>query len=267
MKNIHILGTDKPSRLALQLDCKPCYNLQLSKIADNWTINWQKQNIYITSDEEIKKGDWFITTDTNEIHKSDWIKFHFNNGIKIILTTDQDLIKDGIQAIDDEFLEWFVNNPSCEEVEINYDSFEKTGNISIWEYEIIIPKEEPKQDLEKEMFELEQELDIPSHLRWHNSKPKQTVEEYEQQGLEKYSYELKQETLEEAAEKYAISQGYSEKEYKDPNSLFNEISRAVRIGAKWQQEQIGDSKFLQRLRATKSDAEARRLIFEQFKNK
>jgi hypothetical protein len=32
---------------------------------------------------------------------------------------------------------------------------------------------EPKQDLEKEMFELEQELDIPSHLRWHNSKPKQ----------------------------------------------------------------------------------------------
>jgi hypothetical protein len=39
-------------------------------------------------------------------------------------------------------------------------------------------KEEPKQDLEKEMFELEQELDIPSHLRWHNSKPKQeTLEE------------------------------------------------------------------------------------------
>jgi hypothetical protein len=37
---------------------------------------------------------------------------------KIILTTDQDLIKDGVQAIDDEFLEWFVNNTSCEEVEI-----------------------------------------------------------------------------------------------------------------------------------------------------
>jgi len=34
-------------------------------------------------------------------------------------------------------------------------------------------QEEPKQDLEKEMFELEEQLDIPSHLRWHNSKPKQ----------------------------------------------------------------------------------------------
>lgn len=36
-------------------------------------------------------------------------------------------------------------------------------------------------------------------------------------------------------------------------------------GAKWQQEQIGKSEFLQKLRATLSDAEARRLIFEQFK--
>ncbi len=31
-------------------------------------------------------------------------------------------------------------------------------------------------------------------------------------------------------------------------------------GAKWQQERICDSEFLQKLRATKSDAEARRLI-------
>jgi hypothetical protein len=38
-------------------------------------------------------------------------------------------------------------------------------------------------------------------------------------------------------------------------------------GAKWQQEQIGKSEFLQKLRATLSDAEARRLIFETFKNK
>ena len=38
-------------------------------------------------------------------------------------------------------------------------------------------------------------------------------------------------------------------------------------GVKWQQEQIGKSEFLQKLRATKSDAEARRLIFEQFKKK
>ncbi len=43
--------------------------------------------------------------------------------------------------------------------------------------------------------------------------------------------------------------------------------KAFIAGAKWQQEQIGKSDFLQKLRATMSDAEARRLIFEQFKNK
>lgn len=39
------------------------------------------------------------------------------------------------------------------------------------------------QDLEKEVFELEQQLDIPFHLRWHNSKHQQetTLEEVAKQ--------------------------------------------------------------------------------------
>ena len=77
---------------------------------------------------------------------------------KIILTTDQDLIKDGVQAIDDEFLEWFVKNPSCESVETIYGLFNPMGrqvdpnNLGqnhsqcIWKHKIIIPKEEPKQE-------------------------------------------------------------------------------------------------------------------------
>jgi hypothetical protein len=67
---------------------------------------------------------------------------------KIILTTDQYLITDGVQAIDDEFLEWFVNNPSCEFVEIRKyhsgilsDITEITSSLKI-----IIPQEEPKQE-------------------------------------------------------------------------------------------------------------------------
>lgn len=83
-------------------------------------------NIYITSDEEIKDGDWvklFIKhIDKEWIHKitkEDLLLYtDFNNeGAKIILTTDVDLIKDGVQAIDDEFLEWYVQNPSCEYVD------------------------------------------------------------------------------------------------------------------------------------------------------
>ena len=67
--------------------------------------------------------------------------------------------------------------------------------------------------------------------------------------------EPKQETLEEAA-KIHLNSG------KIPNDYQSFIA-----GAKWQQEQIGNPEFLQRLRDTKSDAEARRLIFEQFKKK
>jgi len=64
-----------------------------------------------------------------------------------------------------------------------------------------------------------------------------------------------QETLKEATERFT------------PQSDKWTIKEIFIAGAKWQQEQIGKSEFLQKLRATKSDAEARRLIFEQFKNK
>ena len=65
---------------------------------------------------------------------------------------------------------------------------------------------------------------------------------------------MKQETLGEAAER-AVKSG-----------LFKDETLFI-AGAKWQQEQIGKSEFLQKLRGTLSDAEARRLIFETFKNK
>jgi hypothetical protein len=154
-------------------------------------IHVLQENIYITNDEEIKDGDWYANLQSknrNYINRSGNAKFDglYDDCKKIILTTDQDLIKNGVQTIDDDFLEWFVNNPSCEEVEVvktRYDGTKSLDKYWSGEYKIIIPKEEAKQDeidfianelaIEKEMFELEQELDIPSHLRWHNSKPKQ----------------------------------------------------------------------------------------------
>jgi hypothetical protein len=67
------------------------------------------------------------------------------------------------------------------------------------------------------------------------------------------------ETLEEAASRlYPLRNTFLER--------FKDLEQKIFIeGAKWQQEQIGKSEFLQRLRGTLSDAEARRLIFEQFK--
>jgi hypothetical protein len=151
MKNIHLLPTEKPSRLT-----KPGGSSSI-KLYTNGLTNTPKghcknYHLYITSDEEIKEGDWCLNTLKNIIYKKDNLPMDIV-WKKIILTTDQYLITDGVQAIDDEFLEWFVKNPSCEEVKLKDSKKVKehiwdgsnNGEI-IWEKEIIIPQEEPKQE-------------------------------------------------------------------------------------------------------------------------
>ena len=77
------------------------------------------------SDEEIEKDYVIAYGVVIKVMMFNKETLYFVNGTKakreeckkIILTTDKELIKDGVQAIDDDFLEWFVKNPSCEEVE------------------------------------------------------------------------------------------------------------------------------------------------------
>ena len=199
MKNIHLIPTDKPSRLF-----KVSGELKLTRNFDFYNGS-EYQHIYITNDEEIKEGDYFLYDGTKIRYKSNGTEYHgrdlchisgnhrypVSESKKIILTTDQDLIKNGVQSIDDEFLEWFIKNPSCESVEIEikpmfpmYSTFIESidnppfyGNLK---RKIIIPQEEPKQVWEqiietcggKEAF------------------------------IESAGLKPKQETIEEAAEKY-----------------------------------------------------------------
>lgn len=153
MKNIHLLPTDKPSRLAIQLDCKPKYNLQVSETEkNNWTINWEKQHLYITSNEEIKEGDWHLHYYANKaiVGKSTKASIRVVQSSKdykkVILTTDQTLISDGVQAVDEEFLQWYVKNPTCEYVETKVEFIQSPDNTKDgFYYKIIIPQEESKQ--------------------------------------------------------------------------------------------------------------------------
>jgi len=116
------------------------------------------QHIYITNDEDIKEGveQWYLDKFLNKPMNSGGAQYGEKQNV-IILTTDQDLIKDGVQAIDDEFLEWFVKNPSCEEVEVeskitkngvwtDLKGYVELPTIHSINYKIIIPKEEPKQE-------------------------------------------------------------------------------------------------------------------------
>ena len=229
MKNIHVLPTDKPSILIKDI-WKNTFSLV--KDFDTNHTDFKAQHKYITSAEEIKVGDWYYLPRTNSVHKCiedpTELNLEIRLGVaKIILTTDQDLIKDGVQAIDDEFLEWFVKKPSCEEVVVIYEPKNFFDVKKGWEYKIIIPKEEQKQHI-IDMMKSDEELGL-----------------YE---------EPKQETLEEVAEREASL-------FYEKGSLdWNKYRQVFIEGAEWQQEQIGKSEFLQKLRATLSDAEARRII-------
>ena len=122
---------------------------------------------------------------------------------KIILTTDQDLIKDGVQAIDDDFLEWFVKNPSCEVVDVLKCPIEGL-------YALIAKEEETKC--------------YCGHTTTCDCAPEET----------------KQETLEEAA--YQARRDYQDEVGKDGMNdciMFDamKIQKGFKQGAKWQQEQ------------------------------
>ena len=88
----------------------------------------------------------------------------FNDGFKkIILTTDPKLISDGVDAIDDTFLEWFIKNPTCAFVEcelvedllgviVNKENL-INQEPAFFSYKIIIPEticEDDKNIIKKE---------------------------------------------------------------------------------------------------------------------
>jgi hypothetical protein len=288
MKNIHILQqTDKPSRLHEYDFLSP---MGLSKEPLQWRLG---RNIYITNDEEIKEGDYSFYPPFG-VGKNIFIDgelcFHIESkdgkgsftqktyqtldrNKKIILTTDQSL--DGVQAIDDEFLEWFVGKAKDSGKPI--DIVEVEGHIykgqDETEYKIIIPKEEPKQDdlvyftKGKKYIQQDGVVILAGEKETDGmviADPKKTrsIGHYSKDWNPKafkILEEPKQETLEEVAENYRLSKKGFVTKY--------DCKKGFIEGAKWQQEQIGKSEFLQKLRATKSDAEARRLILETFKNK
>ena len=216
MKNIHLLTTENPSRLILQGT-----ELLLSKYMEvNEGFSEFNQYLYITNDEEIKVGDWYYIPRTNSVYKCNEDPTELNlerrlGVAKIILTTDQDLINDGVQAIDDEFLTWFVKNPTCEFVEIE-DWYNKFLSCCRSKEECYCNKKRIIIPSEPNPFEL----------------PKVLPDDVFYESLE----EPKQETLEEAAFKLfprLILDPYNPME--DDNKEYRNIWIE---GAKWQAERM-----------------------------
>jgi hypothetical protein len=255
MKNIHLIPTKNPSRLGY-LTKKGKEVFKDLRVFDRLMPNIldsENQNLYITSDEEIEDC-WVLNTHTNEVY---FLKYYY--GIqpitkKIILTTDQSL--DGVQAIDDEFLEWFVKNPSCEKVEVVKEMYmpQSNGKISDGKithelslnpsdntlpfYKIIIPKEEPKDVV----------------LGYKTSLDAQMLDKIEP----------KQETLEEAAENHHNT-------FRRDLSFAETRRECFIAGAKYQAERMYSEKeviaFTQWMYDYKGDINKVEELLKQFKNK
>jgi hypothetical protein len=246
MKNIHILPTEHTSRLYYNSQER---TYQLCEFPKYHTDIKSTHNLYITNDEEIKDGDYFYQDFDSIIHKcykltdnyviadkpSDYPKKICK---KIIFTTDPQLIKDGVQSIPDEFLEFIVKNPNCEEIEVDFEYNERSGYTDV--RKIIIPKEEPKQELERGI--------TITHVG-----KQETLEEFINEELEDVFF--------------------------TNISKRKEAERLIELGAKWQQERSYSEEDMKRafcnggqldysaLTSTKFGTKLLNKWFEQFKKK
>jgi len=118
------------------------------------------KNIYIISDERILPGDYFWASDCDMIFVADYGDFEYEDCKKIILTNDPQLIKVGIQPIDDGVLAWFIDNPTCEFVDVvdYYEQINQDNQITygstnvVKKYLIVIPKQEPIDDPKSNIY-------------------------------------------------------------------------------------------------------------------
>ncbi len=119
MKNIYLLSTDCPSKIVGN-------DKGFLLVSDEFTqrdldlIQAKFFNIYILGSELVKEGDWFIK-DNKLVNKRGNISHSAISEPKIVLTTDKKLINDNVQSIDDELLEWIINNPNREFIKTYYN--------------------------------------------------------------------------------------------------------------------------------------------------
>lgn len=247
-KNIWLVPTNQASRL-YKSKLKDELYLHPTEIQKEFYLKSAiGQNIYITDNSEIKNGDWYIGYYKKVlfVKKRTAGNLIANPRKKIILTTDLELIKNGVQPIPDNFLEWFCQNSSCEFVEvvkdlrqIDQNNLVTRGSTTLVEYyKLIIPQEETKIE---EIYHDRNSISL-SEVR---EEPKQRLEKYSErfdnkdneliEGIfnpENWGKRLvKEETLEEAKSKFC----------NNSNNWQGSSREDLKLGwdacAKWKKEQ------------------------------
>lgn len=153
MKNIFLLPTNKKSRITKSIRGLSLQKIYYSRLGSK-SFGLTNKHLYIISDEPVKIGDWGLSID-NGIFKPNVHKLTPNLITdvwgKIILTTDLDLIADGIQEIPESFVATYILlqndyiGDKIDYVHINTDVLydngtDETFNVKIKiQHEIVLP--------------------------------------------------------------------------------------------------------------------------------
>lgn len=193
MKNIFLLPTIKKSRI-----CKSIRGLFLQKTyytnTASKSFGLKNKHLYIVSDdgEPLKEGEWCLNDTTKNIDKciGDG-KYHFWK--KIILTTDLDLIADGVHEIPDSFIATYIllQNEYIGEVvnhvEITKDVLYDCGTQDTFDvkvkiqYIISIPSDESKNVITYTKEDMRKSFEAGRKMCW---------SDIEQENLEPYYYDF-----------------------------------------------------------------------------
>jgi hypothetical protein len=166
MKNIFLIPTENSSRLSIKDGVLILHRQQWRKGTQNIHITSDSKFVrdeYITDGIEVMKATPKLVDAQGLVDRRDWKK--------ILMTTDPELIKDGVYPIGEEFLKWFVENSTCFKVEVVYGLFNPMGrqvdpndlgqnhSKCVWKYKIITTKEEQKQHI-VDMMKGDEELGL-----------------------------------------------------------------------------------------------------------
>lgn len=287
MRNLHFIESKKPSSLGLHYDIvktgmfdyAPDLGFNLFDRKNNF--QHRPHHLYITSDEEIKTGDWCMYLGLSmaefkvlDITDDDVLEYesrgHFKRHLckKIILTTDPDLIKDGVQEIEENFLRWFVEKANdsgkpidiveVKKVYINHgkeDIFDLVCTACPSKYEIVIPNTDgwlsPMQKFRprEESKQADWKDSTKALMEAYGDKPEEFPYEEAETNLEKHlasvpeykgerrsAFISRQETLEEASKNYSEKTASIKILVNDMQDRLVLCESAFEAGAKWQAE-------------------------------
>lgn len=130
MQNIFITETDNPGFPIFSIDGVFGF---IPKTEDHLNSGLKYHNVYITSDEPIEDGDYGVETnllksgyspkqyifkmDPEQRAAMESLGGQKSCGVlKIVLSTDDELIQDGVQEAHQKFIDWIVKNPGAKTI-------------------------------------------------------------------------------------------------------------------------------------------------------